>query len=100
MDKQANAMSGSGLSLNEKTLNNELNKISQLLANTGEKMQNLNSEKLSQNRGFALNFAELKNALKELMDELGALAGSQDKFNDFAQKIVRDGAEGGCNAAR
>nr|WP_315062621.1 flagellar hook-length control protein FliK [uncultured Campylobacter sp.] len=94
MDKQANAMSGSGLSLNEKTLNNELNKISQLLANTGEKMQNLNSEKLSQNRGFSLNFAELKSALKELTDELGALAGSQDKFNDFAQKIVRDGSEG------
>ena len=94
MDKQANAMSGSGLSLNEKTLNAELNKISQLLASTGEKMQNLSSEKLSQNRGFALNFAELKNALKELTDELSALAGSQDKFNDFAQKIVRDGAEG------
>ncbi len=94
MDKQANAMSGSGLSLNEKTLNNELNKISQLLANAGEKMQNLNSEKLSQNRGFALNFAELKSTLKELTDELGALAGSQDKFNDFAQKIVRDGTEG------
>jgi len=94
MDKQANAMSGSGLSLNEKTLNNELNKISQLLASAGEKMQNLSSEKLSQNRGFALNFAELKSAVKELTDELGALAGSQDKFNDFAQKIVRDGAEG------
>ena len=94
MDKQANAMSGSGLSLNEKTLNNELNKISQLLANAGEKMQNLSSEKLSQNRGFALNFAELKSALKELTDELGALAGSQDKFNDFAQKIVRDGTDG------
>lgn len=96
MDKQANAMSGSGLSLNEKTLNAELNKISQLLASAGEKMQNLNSEKLSQNRGFALNFAELKNAVKELTDELGALAASQDKFNDFAQKIVRDGdgAEG------
>ena len=94
MDKQANAMSGSGLSLNEKTLNAELNKISQLLANAGEKMQNLNSEKLSQNRGFALNFAELKSAIKDLTDELGALAGSQDKFNDFAQKIVRDGAEG------
>ena len=94
MDKQANAMSGSGLSLNEKTLNNELNKISQLLANAGEKIQNLSSEKLSQNRGFALNFAELKSALKELTDELSALAGSQDKFNDFAQKIVRDGADG------
>ncbi|WP_297968910.1 flagellar hook-length control protein FliK [uncultured Campylobacter sp.] len=94
MDKQANAMSGSGLSLNEKTLNAELNKVSQLLASAGEKMQNLNSEKLSQNRGFALNFAELKSAVKELTDELGALAGSQDKFNDFAQKIVRDGAEG------
>ena len=94
MDKQANAMSGSGLSLNEKTLNAELNKISQLLANAGEKMQNLNSEKLSQNRGFALNFAELKSAIKELTDELSALAGSQDKFNDFAQKIVRDGADG------
>ncbi|MGP1534306.1 MAG: flagellar hook-length control protein FliK [Campylobacter sp.] len=94
MDKQANAMSGSGLSLNEKTLNAELNKISQLLANAGEKMQNLNSEKLSQNRGFALNFAELKSAIKDLTHELSALAGSQDKFNDFAQKIVRDGAEG------
>lgn len=94
MDKQANAMSGSGLSLNEKTLNVELNKISQLLANAGEKMQNLNSEKLSQNRGFALNFAELKSAVKDLTDELGVLAASQDKFNDFAQKIVRDGAEG------
>ena len=94
MDKQANAMSGSGLSLNEKTLNAELNKISQLLANAGEKMQNLNSEKLSQNRGFALNFAELKNAIKDLTDELSALAASQDKFNDFAQKIVRDVAEG------
>lgn len=94
MDKQANAMSGSGLSLNEKTLNNELNKISQLLANAGEKMQNLNSEKLGQNRGFALNFAELKSAIKDLTDELSALAGSQDKFNDFAQKIVRDGADG------
>ena len=94
MDKQANAMSGSGLSLNEKTLNAELNKISQLLANAGEKMQNLNSEKLSQNRGFALNFAELKSAVKDLTDELSALAASQDKFNDFAQKIVRDGAEG------
>ena len=94
MDKQANATSGSGLSLNEKTLNAELNKISQLLANAGEKMHNLNSEKLSQNRGFALNFAELKSAIKDLTDELGALAGSQDKFNDFAQKIVRDGAEG------
>ncbi len=94
MDKQASAMSGSGLSLNEKTLNAELNKVSQLLANAGEKMQNLNSEKLSQNRGFALNFAELKNAIKDLTDELSALAASQDKFNDFAQKIVRDGAEG------
>ena len=94
MDKQANAMSGSGLSLNEKTLNAELNKVSQLLANAGEKMQNLNSEKLGQNRGFALNFAELKSAIKDLTDELGALAASQDKFNDFAQKIVRDGAEG------
>ena len=94
MDKQANAMSGSGLSLNEKTLNAELNKISQLLANAGEKMQNLNSEKLSQNRGFTLNFAELKSAIKELTDELSTLAASQDKFNDFAQKIVRDGAEG------
>jgi len=94
MDKQANAMSGNGLSLNEKTLNAELNKVSQLLANAGEKMQNLNSEKLSQNRGFALNFAELKSAIKELTDELSVLAGSQDKFNDFAQKIVRDGAEG------
>lgn len=94
MDKQANAMSGSGLSLNEKTLNAELNKISQLLANAGEKMHNLNSEKLSQNRGFALNFAELKSAIKDLTDELSALAASQDKFNDFAQKIVRDGAEG------
>ena len=94
MDKQANAMSGSGLSLNEKMLNNELNKISQLLANAGEKMQNLSSEKLSQNRGFALNFAELKSAIKDLTDELSALAGSQDKFNDFAQKIVRDGTEG------
>ena len=94
MDKQANAMSGSGLSLNEKTLNAELNKISQLLANAGEKMQNLNSEKLSQNRGFALNFAELKSAIKDLTNELSALAASQDKFNDFAQKIVRDGAEG------
>lgn len=94
MDKQANAMSGSGLSLNEKTLNAELNKISQLLANAGEKMQNLNSEKLSQNRGFALNFVELKSAIKDLTDELSALAASQDKFNDFAQKIVRDGAEG------
>jgi len=94
MDKQANAMSGSGLSLNEKTLNAELNKISQLLANAGEKMQNLNSEKLGQNRGFALNFAELKSAIKDLTDELGALAASQDKFNDFTQKIVRDGAEG------
>ena len=94
MDKQVNAMSGSGLSLNEKTLNAELNKVSQLLANAGEKMQNLNSEKLSQNRGFALNFAELKNAIKDLTDELSALAASQDKFNDFAQKIVRDGAEG------
>ncbi|MFC2427437.1 MAG: flagellar hook-length control protein FliK [Campylobacter sp.] len=94
MDKQANAMSGSGLSLNEKTLNAELNKVSQLLANAGEKMQNLNSEKLSQNRGFALNFAELKSAVKDLTDELSALAASQDKFNDFAQKIVRDGAEG------
>ena len=94
MDKQANAMSGSGLSLDEKTLNAELNKISQLLANAGEKMQNLNSEKLSQNRGFALNFAELKSAIKDLTDELSALATSQDKFNDFAQKIVRDGAEG------
>ena len=98
MDKQANAMSGSGLSLNEKTLNAELNKISQLLANAGKKMQNLNSEKLSQNRGFALNFAELKSTIKELTDELGALAGSQDKFNDFAQKIVRDGAEGSDGA--
>lgn len=94
MDKQANAMSGSGLSLNEKTLNAELNKVSQLLANAGEKMQNLNSEKLSQNRGFALNFAELKNSIKDLTDELSALAASQDKFNDFAQKIVREGAEG------
>ena len=94
MDKQANAMSGSGLSLNEKTLNAELNKISQLLANAGEKMQNLNSEKLSQNRGFTLNFAELKSAIKDLTDELSALAASQDKFNDFAQKIVRDGADG------
>ena len=94
MDKQANAMSGSGLSLNEKTLNAELNKISQLLANAGEKMQNLNSEKLSQNRGFALNFAELKSAVKDLTHELSALVASQDKFNDFAQKIVRDGAEG------
>ena len=94
MDKQANAMSGSGLSLNEKTLNAELNKISQLLANAGEKMQNLNSEKLSQNRGFALNFAELKSAVKDLTDELSVLAASQDKFNDFAQKIVRDGVEG------
>lgn len=94
MDKQANAMSGSGLSLNEKTLNAELNKISQLLANAGEKVQNLNSEKLSQNRGFALNFAELKSAVKDLTHELSALAASQDKFNDFAQKIVRDGAEG------
>lgn len=94
MDKQVNAMSGSGLSLNEKTLNAELNKVSQLLANAGEKMQNLNSEKLSQNRGFALNFAELKSAIKDLTDELSALAASQDKFNDFAQKIVRDGAEG------
>ena len=94
MDKQANAMSGSGLSLNEKTLNAELNKISQLLANAGEKMQNLNSEKLSQNRGFALNFAELKSAIKDLTDELSALAASQDKFNDFAQKIIQDGAEG------
>ena len=94
MDKQANAMSGSGLSLNEKTLNAELNKISQLLANAGEKMQNLNSEKLGQNRGFTLNFAELKSAIKDLTDELSALAGSQDKFNDFAQKIVREGAEG------
>ena len=94
MDKQANAMSGSGLSLNEKTLNAELNKISQLLANAGEKMQNLNSEKLSQNRGFALNFAELKSAVKDLTDELSVLAASQDKFNDFAQKIVRDGTEG------
>lgn len=98
MDKQASAMSGSGLSLNEKTLNAELNKVSQLLANADEKMQNLNSEKLSQNRGFALNFAELKSAIKELTDELGALAGSQDKFNDFAQKIVRDGAEGSDGA--
>ena len=94
MDKQANAMSGSGLSLNEKTLNAELNKISQLLANAGEKMQNLNSEKLSQNRGFALNFAELESAIKDLTHELSALAASQDKFNDFAQKIVRDGVEG------
>lgn len=94
MDKQANAMSDSGLSLNEKTLNAELNKISQLLANAGEKMQNLNGEKLSQNRGFALNFAELKSAVKDLKDELSALAASQDKFNDFAQKIVREGAEG------
>ena len=94
MDKQANAMSGSGLSLNEKTLNAELNKISQLLANAGEKMQNLNSEKLSQNRGFALNFAELKSAVKDLTHELSALVASQDKFNDFAQKIARDGAEG------
>nr|WP_314470836.1 flagellar hook-length control protein FliK [uncultured Campylobacter sp.] len=94
MDKQANAMSGSGLSLNEKTLNAELNKISQLLANAGEKMQNLNSEKLSQNRGFALNFAELKSAVKDLTHELSALVASQDKFNDFAQKMVRDGAEG------
>lgn len=94
MDKQANAMSGSGLSLNEKTLNAELNKISQLLANAGEKMQNLNSEKLSQNRGFALNFAELKSRVKDLTHELSALVASQDKFNDFAQKIVRDGAEG------
>ena len=94
MDKQANAMSGSGLSLNEKTLNAELNKISQLLANAGEKMQNLNSEKLSQNRGFALNFAELKSAIKDLTDDLSALAASQDKFNDFAQKIVREGVEG------
>lgn len=94
MDKQANAMSGSGLSLNEKTLNAELNKVSQLLANAGEKMQNLNSEKLSQNRGFTLNFAELKSAIKELTDEFDVLAGSQDKFNDFAQKIVRDGADG------
>ena len=99
MDKQANAMSGSGLSLNEKTLNAELNKISQLLANAGEKMQNLNSEKLGQNRGFALNFAELKSAIKDLTDELSALAASQDKFNDFAQKIVRDGAEGSEGAA-
>lgn len=98
MDKQANAMSGSGLSLNEKTLNAELNKISQLLANAGEKMHNLNSEKLSQNRGFALNFAELKSAIKDLTDELSALAASQDKFNDFAQKIVRDGAEGSESA--
>ena len=98
MDKQANAMSGSGLSLNEKTLNAELNKISQLLANAGEKMQNLNNEKLSQNRGFALNFAELKSAVKELTDELSALAGSQDKFNDFAQKIIQDGAEGSDGA--
>ncbi len=98
MDKQANAMSGSGLSLNEKTLNAELNKISQLLASAGEKMQNLNSEKLSQNRGFALNFAELKSAIKELTDELSALAGSQDKFNDFAQKIIQDGAEGSDGA--
>lgn len=94
MDKQANAMSGSGLSLNEKTLNAELNKVSQLLTNAGEKMQNLNSEKLSQNRGFTLNFAELKSAIKELTDEFDVLAGSQDKFNDFAQKIVRDGADG------
>ncbi|MBC2882984.1 flagellar hook-length control protein FliK [Campylobacter sp. Marseille-Q3452] len=94
MDKQANAMSSSGLSLNEKTLNNELNKISQLLASAGEKMQNLNSEKLSQNRGFALNFAELKNASKDLTGELSVLAASQDKFNDFAQKIVRDGTDG------
>mgnify|MGYP000905131690 CR=1 FL=1 len=98
MDKQANAMSSSGLSLNEKTLNAELNKISQLLANTGEKMQNLNSEKLSQNRGFALNFAELKSAIKDLTDELSALAASQDKFNDFAQKIIQDGAEGNESA--
>nr|WP_314477704.1 flagellar hook-length control protein FliK [uncultured Campylobacter sp.] len=98
MDKQANAMSGNGLSLNEKTLNAELNKVSQLLANAGEKMQNLNSEKLGQNRGFALNFAELKSAIKDLTDELGALVASQDKFNDFAQKIVRDGAEGSDGA--
>ncbi len=94
MDKQANAMSGSGLSLNEKTLNAELNKVSQLLANADEKMQNLNSEKLSQNRGFALNFAELKSAIKDLTDELSTLAASQDKFNDFAQEIVREGVEG------
>lgn len=94
MDKQASAMSGSGLSLNEKTLNAELNKVSQLLANAGEKMQNLNSEKLSQNRGFTLNFAELKSAIKDLTDELSTLAASQDKFNDFAQEIVREGVEG------
>ena len=94
MDKQANAMSGSGLSLNEKKLNAEPNKNSQLPANAGEKMQNLNSEKLSQNRGFALNFAELKSAVKDLTHELSALVASQDKFNDFAQKMVRDGAEG------
>ena len=89
MDKQAAAMSKNGLSLNEKTLNKELDKITDLLTSVGEKMSNLQSEKLNQNKAFSLNLNELKMAVKELLSQTAQLSVG-DKFNNFAQKIIQN----------
>lgn len=88
MDKQASALQNGGLSLNDKTLDLQLDKVKNILS--GLKLEDLQSEKLNKNLGFADNLKDIKLAVKSLEEELGALKNAGDKFADFSKSVSQN----------
>jgi flagellar hook-length control protein fliK len=88
MDKQASALQNGGLSLNDKTLDLQLDKVKNILS--GLKLEDLQSEKLNKNLGFAANLKDIKLAVKSLEEELGALKNAGDKFADFSKSVSQN----------
>ena len=88
MDKQASALQNGGLSLNDKTLDLQLDKVKNILS--GLKLEDLQSEKLNKNLGFAANLKDIKLAVKSLEEELGALKNAGDKFTDFSKSVSQN----------
>ena len=88
MDKQASALQNGGLSLNDKTLDLQLDKVKNILS--GLKLEDLQSEKLNKNLGFAANLKDIKLAVKSLEEELGSLKNAGDKFADFSKSVSQN----------
>ena len=88
MDKQASALQNGGLSLNDKTLDLQLDKVKNILS--GLKLEDLQSEKLNKNLGFAANLKDIKLAVKSLEEDLGALKNAGDKFADFSKSVSQN----------
>nr|WP_314887388.1 hypothetical protein [uncultured Campylobacter sp.] len=53
-------------------------------------MEDLQSEKLNKNLGFAANLKDIKLAVKSLEEELGSLKNAGDKFADFSKSVSQN----------